>query len=189
MSISACKKLEDSPYCLFKRAHENWCRSEISCLLVIIILRNSCTSVTEVFRLVDYSNCEINRACAIAIDSAQLLQSINSRNSKTKMPIPYSLDLRWRVIWLHLAHHLNCKDISHQVSLSESTVYRYINAFEQTGDVAPRVSTHGPQKLLGDFEQLVLLRIILENTGIYLHEIQAKLVTMFGVTVSVATIC
>ena len=84
---------------------------------------------------------------------------------------------------------MNCKDISHQVSLSESTVYRYINAFEQTGDVAPRVSTHGPQKLLGDFEQLVLLRIILENTGIYLHEIQAKLVTMFGVTVSVATIC
>ena len=96
---------------------------------------------TEVFRLVDYSDCEINRACAIAIDSAQLLQSINSRNSKTKMPIPYSLDLCWRVIWLHLAHHLNCKDISHQVSLSESTVYRYINAFEQTGDVAPRVST------------------------------------------------
>ena len=129
---------------------------------------------TEVFRLVDYSvtDCEINRACAIA--RLRPATSIN-KLAKFKMPIPYSLDLRWRVIWLHLAHHLNCKDISHQVSLSESTVYRYINAFEQTGDVAPRVSTHGPQKLLGDFEQLVLLRIILENTGIYLHEFKQNL--------------
>ena len=38
-------------------------------------------------------------------------------------------------------------------------------------------------------EQLVLLRIIFENTGIYLHEIQAKLLEVFGITVSVATIC
>ena len=42
---------------------------------------------------------------------------------------------------------------------------------------------------MGDFEQLVLLRIICENTGMYLHEIQAKLLAAFGVTVSVPTLC
>ena len=66
-------------------------------------------------------------------------------------------------------------------------VHRYV--FEQTSEVEPRKQHHGPPKLLGDFEQLVLLRIICENTGMYLHEIQAKLLAAFGVTVSVPTIC
>ena len=47
--------------------------------------------------------------------------------------------------------------------------------FEQTGEVEPKKQRYGPPKLLGDFEQLVLLRIIF---GIYLHEIQAKLLAM-----------
>ena len=62
------------------------------------------------------------------------------------------------------------------LNLNFNKVYRYINFFERTGEVAPRVAQHSPQKLLGDFEQLVLLRIILENTGNYLHEIQARCV-------------
>lgn len=61
--------------------------------------------------------------------------------------------------------------------------------FEQTGDIQPRRQRHGPPMLLGDYEQLVLLRIIGENTGIYLSEIQAKLQLRFGVKVSAATIC
>ena len=59
--------------------------------------------------------------------------------------------------------------------------------FEQTGEVEPKKQHHGPPKLLGDFEQVVLLRIIIfESAGIYLHEIQAKLLAAFGVIVSVA---
>lgn len=105
------------------------------------------------------------------------------------MPTPFSLDLRWRVVWLYLAHQLSVMDISQQLCISARTIQRYVTMFEQTGEVAPKTSRSGPPKLLGDFEQLVLLRIILENTGIYLHEIQAKLETVFGVNVSVATIC
>ena len=44
--------------------------------------------------------------------------------------------------------------------------------FEQTGDVQPKKQQHGPSKLLGDYEQLVLLRIILENTGIMVKHLQ-----------------
>ena len=55
---------------------------------------------------------------------------------------------------------------------------------EQTGDVKPKSQRHGSQLL----EQLTLLRLIIENTGIYLHEIQNKLRHLFGVTVSVPTI-
>ena len=110
-------------------------------------------------------------------------------STSIRMPIPYSLDLRWRVVWLYIVHQLTVMDISQQLCMSERTVRRYINMFKQTGEIEPRTQRRGPPKLLGDFEQLVLLRIILENTGIYLHEIQDKLLAMFGVTVSAATIC
>lgn len=42
---------------------------------------------------------------------------------------------------------------------------------------------------MSDREQLLLLRLILEYPGIYLHEIQAKLVIYLGVNISRATIC
>ena len=36
---------------------------------------------------------------------------------------------------------------------------------------------------------MILLRLILENAGIYLHELQNELFKIFGVSISVATIC
>ena len=73
---------------------------------------------------------------------------------------------------MYTVFQLPIYDISHNLCVSEHTIRRYIRMFEQTGDVQPNTQQHGPSKLLGDYEQLVLLRIILENTGIYLAEIQ-----------------
>ena len=92
-------------------------------------------------------------------------------------------------MWLYLAHDLDVAKISQCLSVSQSSVYRYIELFQQTGDVKPRSYRHGPPKLLGDLEQLVLLRLTLTNPGIYLGEIQARLVSKFGVTVNVSIIC
>jgi len=62
--------------------------------------------------------------------------------------------------------------------------------FYRSGDVRPRVcNKNGPERLLGEFEQLTLLRLILANPGIYLHEVKGELLNMFGVSVSEATIC
>lgn len=61
--------------------------------------------------------------------------------------------------------------------------------FYRSGDVRPRVRKNGPQRLLGEFEQIVLLRLILANPGIYLYELKGELGKMFGVPVSEATIC
>lgn len=105
------------------------------------------------------------------------------------MPKPYATDLRWRIIWLHLAHRSTPKEIAELMCVSERTVWRYISLFEQTGEVRPAVYHHGPRMILGDFEQLTLLRIILQHPGIFLHEIQTKLMGLFGVRVSVSTIC
>ena len=106
-----------------------------------------------------------------------------------EMPNPYSLDLRWRIIWLYLAHGLPPFQIATLLHVSERTVTRYVALFYESGDVRSRARNNGPQRLLGEFEQLILLRLILANPGIYLHEMQDELVNMFGVSVSKATIC
>ena len=101
----------------------------------------------------------------------------------------YSVDLCWRVVWMHLAHNKSPADIAQLLCISERTVRRYLTLFYQTGDVEPRPHTNGPKKLLGNFDQLILLQLILAYLGIYLHELQSELHKMFGVTVSSCTIC
>ena len=48
----------------------------------------------------------------------------------------------------------------------------YVALFYTTGDVKPKSRTNGQQHLLDDFEQVILLRLILANPGIYLYELK-----------------
>ena len=108
-----------------------------------------------------------------------------------KMPQPYPIDLRWRIVWISLSSSYSVAEIAklYLVFQRERTVWRYISLFQQTGDVLFKKRRDGPRSLMGDFEEIVLLRIILENPGIYLHEVKERLFQKFGVPVSVPTIC
>ena len=72
------------------------------------------------------------------------------------MPIPYSLDPRWRVIWVFLSQNLATAEIAEIFGVCERTVRRYIDQFEQTGEVESVQASHGPKPLLDSFEQLSL---------------------------------
>ena len=80
----------------------------------------------------------------------------------------------------HCPHSLKASDIVEQLCLSERSVRRYIDLFQRTGDVKPCSQQHGPPKLLGEFEQVLLLRLIINNPGIYLHEIQQEWIPDLG---------
>ena len=95
------------------------------------------------------------------------------------MPVAYSTDLRWRIILLSSRGFLPSY-ISSALCISESTVYRIFHLFQQTGDVVPCTRRYGRHPLFGAHEQLVLLRLILENVGIYLHELQEMLQDILG---------
>ena len=62
---------------------------------------------------------------------------------------------------MYLAHSKSPADIAQLLSISERTVRRYLTFFYQTGDIVPRPRTNGPKRLLGDFEQVLLLQLIL----------------------------
>ena len=108
---------------------------------------------------------------------------------RAKMPVPYSLDLRWRVVWSFICHRRSFSDIAASFNVCERTVRRYVDLFQRTGDVRPSQRRHGPLPLLGEYEQIVLFRLILANPGIYLCEIQEEIRRMFGVYVCISTIC
>ncbi len=97
------------------------------------------------------------------------------------MPLPYSIDLRWRTVWLALVVHTSPADVARELNISPRTVARYVKLFHQTGEVKPCPRRHGPQRLLGEHEQLILLRLILNNPGIYLNEIRDKQYERVGV--------
>ena len=93
------------------------------------------------------------------------------------MAPPYSTDLHWRIVWAVLALNMSLDDASKLFNVSSRTVTRYVNLFQHTGDVVPVQRHYGPYPypLVGSYEQIVLLRMILEHPGIYLSEIQVKL--------------
>ena len=105
------------------------------------------------------------------------------------MAPPYSTDLRWRIVWAVLTLHISPEEAGRLFNVSSHTVARYVDLFQQTGDVVPRQRNYGLHPLLGSYEQLILLRLILEHPGIYLSEIQSKLFDIFRVEVSAPTIC
>ena len=79
--------------------------------------------------------------------------------------------------------------MSRLFNVSTRTVNWYIHVFDTTGDVEPKERRHGPHRLFGDYEQLVLLRVIMDNLGIYLREIKLKCLEVWGVDISESTIC
>ena len=105
------------------------------------------------------------------------------------MPNPFSIDLRWRAVWLYIAQRCSTTDIFQLLQISDHSVRRYVQRFYLTGDVSPSIRRNGPGHLFEEFEQLLLLRLIIQNPGIYLHEIQNKIFHHTGVLVSSSTIC
>ena len=82
---------------------------------------------------------------------------IRSRESPGKMldmPNPYSIDLRWRIVWIYLTQNLSTAENASLVCVSERMVWPYIALFRRTGEVEPQQREYGPKKMLGDLEQL-----------------------------------
>ena len=113
----------------------------------------------------------------------------NSNQLSVTMPYPYTTDLRWRVIWLYYVQNYSVSNISELLCVSIRSIYRYIERFNQTGEIKAVTYHHCPKKLLGELKQVILLRLITSTPGIYLSEIESKLFSMFGMHVSLSTIC
>ena len=96
------------------------------------------------------------------------------------MPVPYSIDLRWRAVWLVILRKMAFGDAGKFLFMSERPV---------KGDVQPIKQKHGLQLLLSDFEQTLVIQLIVSKPSIYLSEVQTHLCDVTGTTVHESTIC
>ena len=105
------------------------------------------------------------------------------------MPVGYSVDLRWRIVWLHLICGKSRYEIADLLFMSKRSVDRYISLYQSTGTVEPRKQCHGPPHVLNKFEQISLLQSLVNKPTMYLEELQSELYELTGTWVHVSTIC
>ena len=105
------------------------------------------------------------------------------------MPKAYSEDLRWRAVWLTVVRGMNNAEVANMLFMCEKSVHRYLTLFHATGCVAPKEHSSGPERMLGDFEQVTVLQTLVRKPTSYLHEVQRELFQVTGVLASASTIC
>lgn len=91
------------------------------------------------------------------------------------MPVAYSDDLRWRVVWMHVFQNIEAEEVAIVMKIGKRSVYRYVERFMATGDVRPFLKRNGPATILNEYEEYYLVCQVLANPGIYLREIQEQL--------------
>ena len=88
----------------------------------------------------------------------------------------YSEDLRWRMVWQREAIGLPRSVVASNLGVDESTVFRTLQLFHSTGSVAKRkYPTDRAARILTSPCQLLILDLVIQRPGIYLHEIQQVL--------------
>ena len=102
----------------------------------------------------------------------------------------YSEDLRWRMVWQREAIGLPRSVVASNLGVDESTVFRTLQLFHSTGSVAKRkYPTDRAARILTAPCQLLILDLVIQRPGIYLHEIQQELEDTLLVDVSISAIC
>ena len=101
----------------------------------------------------------------------------------------YADDLRWRMVWQREALGYSYDKISSNLCVDRSTVWRTVQLFLTTGNVAKRpYPKENAYRKLTKPAQLLIMHLILKKPGIYLHEIKSEILETLFIDISVATI-
>lgn len=102
----------------------------------------------------------------------------------------YSPDLRWRMVYQAMVLNKASREIAKNLNVDQSTVSRTVKLFNEQGDVTKKSypANEGTRKLT-QIDQLVILELVIDRPGIYLHELQQEIFEETGTEVDCSTIC
>ena len=83
----------------------------------------------------------------------------------------YSSDMRYRMIWQQFAMEMPFRTIAHNLNVSVGTAYNICKLFGQTGDVNPSNPNRTNTRVLSDYDELVIIGLLMENPSLYLSEL------------------
>ena len=102
----------------------------------------------------------------------------------------YDPDLRWRMIYQRKVLNYSPRLVSTNLGVSVSTVRRIERRFDTEGNVEKR---RYPERYSGtalsQHEKFLVLALVIDHPGIYLHEICRELLETTSTDSSIATIC
>ena len=90
---------------------------------------------------------------------------------------------------LHQYRQHSISEIASLLVVSQKSVQRILIRYNSTGDVGATKQRHGPEAMLGSFEEMILIQFLMENPGAYLDELQTELHQRTGVQCSILTLC
>ena len=104
--------------------------------------------------------------------------------------VAYSEDLRWRMVWQKSILGYTYEQVTSNLNVDKSTVWRMVKLFDETGNVTKKTYSYFPGQSLRKLTrpvELSILHVVLSHPGIYLREIKSELLELTRVDVSLAT--
>ena len=102
---------------------------------------------------------------------------------------PYSADLRWRVVWQHLALGLNYLQIATNLDISLGTAYNIVRLFKATGEVHPKVVSKRRERSLDSYHEMYVIGLVLDSPQLQLTELIKQIKEATNTVVSTSTVC
>ena len=102
--------------------------------------------------------------------------------------VPYSADLRWRIVWRRIGMEQSFRDIARSLNISVGTAFNIFKIFEETGNVDPKKREFSGN-IVTDRIAIMILAIIFENPNLYLKEMTQKIFDYTSARISPATVC
>ena len=103
-----------------------------------------------------------------------LAKSLCKYSAELSCSSAYSCDLCWRIVYQHFGTGLSCRDVAKHLNVDPSTVRRIVSRFDETGSVDPTDRKGVPCKL-SNYDENIIIAILLEKPGMYLHELQYEM--------------
>jgi len=91
------------------------------------------------------------------------------------MPSPYSIDFRKKIVEVYKTDDLSQTELAKRFKISLSSVKRYLNLAEETGDLSPKTGAKGRPAKITDCGLEMIKAIIKENPTITLRELSELL--------------
>ena len=100
----------------------------------------------------------------------------------------YSEDLRWHIVYQCLGLDFSCRKVASNIGVDPSTVSRVVRLFQCTGSVTKKKydSSTLPRKLT-DIVQFLILQLVIEHPGIFIHEIQTEVEHVLKLELALST--
>lgn len=89
------------------------------------------------------------------------------------MPVPISVDLRWRIVALSKLPGATYAHIAHDLGVGIATVNRILRLHRETGDVRPKPQNGGLPRRLDDQHMEMLVDIVREQPDATMADVAA----------------